>query len=201
MIGIAMGVAVFPGLSRLATLGRTAEMRDELGRAMRMTLFLALPATTGLAVLAAPLIRLIYEHGRFDAASSAETARVLVFYAIGVFATCGLQVVTRAFYAMQDMKTPVRVTAATIVLNLALNLALVGPLGAGGLALATSITAIVNLGACARWRGDGIACSPFGLWPGRRSAPRSPRSSAAPRRGPRTRRSLPPCPGTAPSSG
>jgi putative peptidoglycan lipid II flippase len=149
LIGIAMGVAVFPGLSRLAAEGRREEMGRELGRALRVTLFLGLPATTGLAVLAGPIIALIYRHGAFDAAAAAATTSVLFCYSLGVFATCGLQVVTRAFYALKDMKTPVRVTLATVGLNLVLNLILVWPLADAGLALATSITAVVNLVALA----------------------------------------------------
>ncbi len=145
LIGIAMGVAVFPGLSRLAAAGRTDDMARELMRALRVTLFLAFPATVGLAVLAHPLISVIYQHGRFGAEPTRATAHVLLCYAFGVFSTCGLQVVTRAFFALKDTKTPMVVTAATIALNLALNLALVWSLREAGLALATSITAAVNL--------------------------------------------------------
>jgi putative peptidoglycan lipid II flippase len=145
LIGIAMGVAVFPGLSRLAASGRRGDLERELGRAYRATLFLALPATVGLAVLARPLISLIFEHGKFGAGSTDATAGVLLCYALGVFATCALQVVTRAFYALKDTRTPMLVTAGTVALNLGLNLALVFVLGAAGLALATSITAVVNL--------------------------------------------------------
>jgi putative peptidoglycan lipid II flippase len=145
MIGIAMGVAVFPGLSRLAASGGRGELARELGRAYRMTLFLALPATVGLVVLARPLIALIYEHGKFGAGATDATSDILLCYALGVFATCALQVVTRAFYALKDTRTPMLVTAGTVVLNLGLNLALVFVLGSAGLALATSITAGVNL--------------------------------------------------------
>jgi putative peptidoglycan lipid II flippase len=145
LIGIAMGVAVFPAFSRLAAAGKRGELATEIGHALKLTLFLALPAGVGLAVLSKPLIALIYQHGQFDAVSTDATSQVLLFYAIGVFATCGLQVVTRAFYAAGDMSTPVKVAALVVVLNLGLNLALVGSMKWSGLALATSITAIVNL--------------------------------------------------------
>jgi putative peptidoglycan lipid II flippase len=145
LIGIAIGVAVFPAFSRLAAAGKRDELADAIGHALKLTLFLALPAAVGLAVLAKPLIALIYQHGRFDAVSTTATAEVLLFYAVGVFATCGLQVVTRAFYAAGDMRTPVKVGAAVVVLNLGLNLALVWSMRWSGLALATSVTAIANL--------------------------------------------------------
>jgi putative peptidoglycan lipid II flippase len=145
LVGIALGVVAFPIFARLAKEGRKDELSGRLTEAFRTTLFLALPAAAGLAVLCRPLIELIYEWGKFTAADSAATSRVLLFYAVGIPSFCGLQIVTRVFYAMEDVKTPVRVGLTMVAANLALNLLLVGPMREGGLALATSISATLNL--------------------------------------------------------
>jgi putative peptidoglycan lipid II flippase len=146
LVGIAMAVVVFPVFSAHAKAGRREELGQTLSEALRTTFFLALPAAAGLFVLASPLIALIYEHGvfRFDPDTPA-TARVLRMYALGVPAVCGLQVLTRLFYSLEEVKTPVRVGAAMVMVNLVLNLILVFPLRESGLALATSLSATLNL--------------------------------------------------------
>jgi len=145
LIGVAMGVAVFPRLSRLAAARDDTNFAASVGTALRTTLFLAIPASIGLAVISGPVISLIYERQEFTRASAIITGDVLFHYAFGVAAVCALQVITRAFHSVRDTRTPVLVTAATVVLNLALNLLLVGSMRESGLALATSITAVVNV--------------------------------------------------------
>lgn len=147
LIGIAMAVVVFPLFSRQAKEGRHEELSRSLSEALRITFFLALPAAAGLLALASPLIALIYEHGRFGTADTAATANVLAMYALGVPAYCGLQILTRLYYSLEDVRTPMRVGAAMVLVNLLLNLALVGPMEEAGLALATAISALLNLAA------------------------------------------------------
>jgi putative peptidoglycan lipid II flippase len=149
LIGIAMAVVVFPVFARLAKSGQDRELGHTLGNALRTTFFLSAPAAAGLLVLAAPLTALIFEWGKFGPADSAGTARVLVMYALGVPVFCGLQVMTRLFYAREDVWAPVRVGSAMVLANLTLNLLLVGPMGEAGLALATSLSAVLNLAALA----------------------------------------------------
>ena len=81
---------------------------------------------------------------KFKAVDTRETSAILAMHALGVPAYCALQVVTRLYYSMEDVRTPVRVGAGMVLSNLALNLLLVGPLGASGLALATAISATAS---------------------------------------------------------
>ncbi len=146
MVGIAMAVVIFPVFSAQAKAGKREELGRTLSEALRTTFFLALPSAAGLLVLASPLIALIYEHGAFHYdPDTTATANVLRMYAVGVPAYCGLQVMTRLFYSLEEVKTPVKVGALMVGVNLVLNLILVFPLREGGLALATSISAALNL--------------------------------------------------------
>ncbi len=145
LIGIALGVVVFPVFARQAKAGDRAALGKTLSDALGTTFFLATPAGAGLVALCVPATALIYEWGKFGAADTASTAFVLAMYSLGVPAFCGLQILTRLFYSLEDPMTPVRVGAFMVLLNLALNLTLVWFLGAGGLALATTLSALANL--------------------------------------------------------
>ncbi len=149
IIGIAMGTAAFPLLARLAALDRRNAMAGVTNLSLRVSFFVAVPAAVGLFAVAEPLVRLLFERGAFGAEATRETARVLGAFAVGVPGFCALQIVTRAHYALRDTATPVRVGLAAVLLNLGLNFALVGPLGAAGLALSTSVAAIANFSALA----------------------------------------------------
>ena len=146
LIGIAMGTAVFPLFSRYSAANERGKLRDAAAGALRLTLFMSIPASVGLAILGGPIIRLFFEHGRFGQFTAERTALALLFYASGVWAFCSLQIVTRLFYARKDSKTPVKVAVAMVGLNLVLNLLLIGPLDAAGLALATTVSQTANLG-------------------------------------------------------
>jgi len=145
IVGIALAVVSFPLFARLAKEGKRDELSTKVREALGLTFFLALPSAFGLLALSTPLIELIYERGQFGAADTAATSRVLFMYALGIPAFCGLQIVTRLFYALEDVRTPVRIGAAMVVVNLALNLLLVGPMEEGGLTLATSLSAGLNV--------------------------------------------------------
>jgi putative peptidoglycan lipid II flippase len=144
LIGIAMAIVVFPVFSRQARAGASAALDSTLRQSLRFTFFLSLPATAGLAVLATPLIRLIFERGAFGPADTEATAGVLAMYAVGIPAYCGLQILTRLYYSMEEVRTPVRMGAVMVAVNLVLNLLLVGPLKEAGLSLATALAATLN---------------------------------------------------------
>jgi putative peptidoglycan lipid II flippase len=112
-----------------------------------MMLAMTLPATLGLIVLARPIVALLFERGRFTAADTAATAAALVCYAVGLAGYSIVKVATPTFYAIGRSRVPVLVSVCTVVLNIALNLALVRALGYRGLALGTSIAALANAGA------------------------------------------------------
>jgi putative peptidoglycan lipid II flippase len=87
----------------------------------------------------------LFERGQFDARSTAETAWALQFFALALFAHSGLEIVSRAFYALHDTFTPVAVGIGAMALNIALSIALIAPLAQGGLALANSIATILEV--------------------------------------------------------
>jgi len=165
LIGVAMGTAMLPALASHIVKGDAAATRRTLRDALSFTLFLAVPAAVGLMVLALPIVRFLFEHGRFGADDTEATRRVLLAYAAGIPVICAVQVATRAFYALGDSRTPVRAAMIAMAANLALNLLLVGWLEESGLALATTLAAAVNLVLLARVLGprvEGLLSRGFG---------------------------------------
>src|SRR5205823_7348224 len=108
-------------ISKSAALGNMNEFRSILARGMRLAFLLTIPSTIGLIMLARPIISVIYEHGRFTAAMTEQTAAALQFYAIGLAAYSALKVLTPAFYALDRRTTPMMISFLSIALNLALN--------------------------------------------------------------------------------
>lgn len=154
LFGIAIATAVFPTLSARAARGDYDGMKVSLRRALRTMFFVAVPSAVGLVALRTQIVSLLFEHGQFTSAMTERTGTVIVFYAVGLWAYCGVYVATRLLYSLQNTKTPVRIASAMVVLNLILNFALVGPMKEAGLALATAITSAMTfiflLGAGAR---------------------------------------------------
>ncbi len=128
-------------MRRHAAGNRTEQLGNDLTIGLRLVLFLAVPASAGLILLAEPLARLLFERGEFTAVDTSRTARMIVCYGLGAWASCSLPVLVRGFYALGDLSTPIKTGAAIVGLNLALNLILIWPLAEAGLAVATSISA------------------------------------------------------------
>ena len=141
ILGVAVATAIFPLLSRHAARGDRKRLGEDLSLGLRLVLFLGIPASAGLAMLAHPLAQLLFEHGQFTDADTARTAGMIACYATGVWAFCALPVIVRGYYALGDRLTPVRVGLMAVALNLALNLTLIWPLAENGLALATAASA------------------------------------------------------------
>ena len=144
LFGVSIATAATPAISRLVAQQDFAQIRRTLAGALGLMLFLNLPATVGLMVLARPIIAVIFEHGRFTAADTAATAAALQFYAIGLVGYSIVRIISPTFYALGRSRIPVLVSASSVVVNIALNVTLVRILGYKGLALGTSMTAIVN---------------------------------------------------------
>jgi putative peptidoglycan lipid II flippase len=121
-------------------------LRATLAGAVRLVFALTLPATFGLWALSGPLVRLLYQRGEFQVADTDRTAAALSAYCVGLCAYAAVKVLVPAFYALGDTKTPVRASFLSVAVNLAGNLALMGPLGHVGLALSTSLTMLFNFG-------------------------------------------------------
>lgn len=144
LLGIAVATAIYPLLSRHAARNDHRALSADLTLGLRLVLFLGLPASAGLVLVAQPLARLLFEHGQFTADDTLRASRVIACYAAGVWAFCATPVVVRGYYALGDRATPVRVGLRMVGLNLLLNLTLVWPLAECGLAVATAVTAIVQ---------------------------------------------------------
>lgn len=150
VFGVALATVSLPGLARAAVEGDRTALTNTLSSTLRLVFALTVPASLWLAVMATPLVALLYEHGRFGASDTTQTARALILYCIGLPAFAATAVLTRAFYAIGETATPVRASFVAVAVNLGLNLAFIGPLRFLGLehlglALATSVTSLANM--------------------------------------------------------
>ncbi len=151
VFGVALGTVLFPLLSRHAQRGELDRLGSDLSLGLRLVLMVGLPASAGLVLLAGPLTDVLFRHGAFDAADAAQTALMIATYGVGVWAYCGLLIVVRGFYAVGDARTPLRIGLVLVVLNVALNLTLIWPLGAQALAGSTALCAMLQVFVAIRW--------------------------------------------------
>lgn len=158
VFGVAIGTAAIPTLSRLASEGKLDEFRNTLSDATKLVLLLAVPSACGLIALGTPIVSLVYERGQFDAFDTNMTAWALTAYSVGLAAYAAIKVISPAFFALDDAKTPMYISVASILVHVPTSfgmmmlLSSVGvsperPNGYGhiGVALATSVVATVNL--------------------------------------------------------
>jgi putative peptidoglycan lipid II flippase len=143
LFGMAISTAVFPRMAEQATRDQE-ELRETLSRSLRLILYLTIPASVGLMVMAKPLTAFLLRSGAFGASSTDLVVSALVFYAIALFAHSGIEILSRGYYAMSDTRTPVAFAVMSMVINLVLSLVLVWPFGIKGLAAALSVATIVE---------------------------------------------------------
>ncbi len=145
VLGTSLATAIFPVMSSDAARRDMVSLRLTISRGLRGAVFIAIPAAAGLILVREPLVAVLFQRGRFGANDSLMTASVLGFYAIGM---CGFflqQIVTLAFYSIQDSKMPARTAILSVVTNLFLNLTLIWFMGAPGLALSTSVCSYLQV--------------------------------------------------------
>lgn len=145
IFGVAMGIAVLPMMSGQVARNEIEKLKDTLSFALRLVLFITVPATIGLIVLRFPIINTLFERGEFIPSTTIGVAQALFYYSLGLCAFAGLKVVVPVFYSMYDTKTPVKIGCYAMLANIILNVLLMGPLRHGGLALATSLSALMNI--------------------------------------------------------
>ncbi len=145
VFGVAVGQAALPRLAALAGQQETVRFNEVLENSLRLSLFLALPATAGLIALASPVVAVLFGHGAFDSADISATAQALAAYSLGLPALALVRPLLAAYYARQDARTPVTLAAASIGLFLLLSLLLMPWLGHTGIALATSLASWGNV--------------------------------------------------------
>jgi putative peptidoglycan lipid II flippase len=153
VFGVAIATVAGAGVARQAAARDLPAVRATIGSALRLVAFLNVPSAVGLVVLARPIISLIFEHGRFGPTDTAATADALVFYALGLYGYSAVKVFAPAFYALDEARVPVLGSVLGMVSNVALNVALYPVLGFRGVALGTSLAALVNFAVLAlAWR-------------------------------------------------
>jgi putative peptidoglycan lipid II flippase len=144
LFGVAVSTAALPGLSALAAAGRRREFVSTLNQTVRLSLFLSIPAAAGLSALAVPVVALLFQRGEFGPDAVRATAQALWGYAPGLPAFALVRPLVSAFYARRNTRAPVWAACCGLLVFAALALALMGPLGHAGLALATSASAWAN---------------------------------------------------------
>ncbi len=138
-------MALFPLMSALAAQKKFEELQKTVCRGVRQILFLTVPSSALMIVLALPIVQLLLQSGKFLEKDSQQTAQVLVWFSVGIFAWSAHAILTRGFYALQETWLPVAVGTLVTVIFIPLNIWLKPRLGVSGLALATSIAATVHM--------------------------------------------------------
>lgn len=147
IIGTALGVAILPSISQAIALGKDSEAADVQARAFDLSMLLTLPATLALSVAAGPIIGGLYQGGEYSMEAAAITANILAILVTGLPAYVLVKVLTPAFYARKDVRTPVMIAMAVLILSVPANFLLIPIIGIYSLATVTSAGAWINFAA------------------------------------------------------
>jgi putative peptidoglycan lipid II flippase len=147
LFGVSIATATLPAIARSAAVHNLAEFRDTLSRSIVMILLMTVPSSVGLMVLGESMIGIVYQHGRFTAWDTHQTALALSCYAVGIAGYSILKLVGPAFYALGDARTPMFVSMGSVAVNglCAFTMVRVLHFGHAGLALSLSLVSIVNV--------------------------------------------------------
>ncbi len=149
-----IATAIFPAFSRMAAIHDQAGMRRALSQILRVLLFIVIPSAVGLFVLRVPIIQLLFERGQFTSTTTQAVAWALAFYAFGLIAHSIIEIVNRAYYALQDTRTPVIIAVGAMFLNIVLSVVLIPLVGdstsvvrgpQGALALANTLASMLEM--------------------------------------------------------
>jgi putative peptidoglycan lipid II flippase len=142
---VSVAQAVLPSMSRQAAEGDLVGMKESLAFGLRLTLFITIPAMAGLLACSTPIFSLLFMGGAFDYAKAVNSAQALFYYSLGLSFVAMTRVLAPAFYALKDTRTPVWTAFVAFLLNVFFSLLLMRPLLHGGLALATTLSALANM--------------------------------------------------------
>jgi len=149
IFGVAIASATLPAISRSASSRNFEEFRATLSRSLGIVFLLTVPSAVGLAVLGKSIVGAVYEHGKFSAFDTAQTAQALAWYALGLIGYSAIKVINPAFYALQDSRTPMIISFGSIVVNFVVAMVTVQFLGWGHSGLAMSTSAVATFSAVA----------------------------------------------------
>jgi len=144
LLGAALGTILLPSLSKTHANGQKEEFSALLDWGLRLTLLLTLPAALALAILAVPLLSTLFQHGAFTTTDVLRTREALVAYTVGLSGLILVKILAPAFYARQDIRTPVKIALLTLTLTQLMNLVFIGWLHHAGLALSTGLASCIN---------------------------------------------------------
>jgi putative peptidoglycan lipid II flippase len=142
---VSVAQAVLPSMSRQAAMGEIDQLKESLAFGLRLTLFITIPAMAGLMACSTPIFSLLFMGGKFDYNMAIKSSEALFYYSLGLSFVAMVRVLVPAFYALKDTRTPVIMAFIAFLLNVIFSLVLMGPLLHGGLALATSLSALCNM--------------------------------------------------------
>jgi len=145
VFGVAVATVTLPIVATFAARKDIPNVLSTCASSLRLVFFLTLPSIFFLAIASKPIVSTLYQHGLFTYQDTVFTSQALIFYAFGLFAYAGVRVIAPVFYSLGDTKTPVKVSVLAVAVNVALNLAFMRPLSFRGLALATSLSAMINM--------------------------------------------------------
>ncbi|PKN97851.1 MAG: murein biosynthesis integral membrane protein MurJ [Chloroflexi bacterium HGW-Chloroflexi-4] len=151
VIAQSIAIAAFPTFSAQVANGKKDEMRLSLSSLLRSLMYLTIPASVGMVLLRVPIVSIVYQYGKFDATSTQLVAWALLFYGIGLVGFSVVEIVSRAFYALHDTKTPVLVGVATMIINIGLSFLFLnlfprwGWMPHGGLALSMTAASFLEM--------------------------------------------------------
>jgi len=144
VIGVAISTVILPHLSRHHASSANEDFSQTIDWALRCVLLVGLPAAVVFAMISGPLLSTLLQHGHFDARAVMMTRKSLSMFAIGIAPFMLIKILAAGFYAKQDMRTPVRIGILAMIANMVFNIILIWPLKHAGIALATSLSAILN---------------------------------------------------------
>jgi putative peptidoglycan lipid II flippase len=144
LFGVSIATVALPVISKHAALEKLSNVRSTVSNGLRLMLVLNIPAAVGLIVIALPIVQLIFERGNFMPSDTAATAAALIFYSPGLIGYSAVKIIAPTFYALRDSRTPVLISVGTMIFNITINMILVRVIGYKGLALGTSIAALLN---------------------------------------------------------
>jgi putative peptidoglycan lipid II flippase len=144
VFGIAVSSVSLPMLSKSAIYENYDVLKQQLMDNLNIMAYFIIPSSIGLIILSTPIVRLLFERGKFTAVGTMMSSSALEFYSIGIIAYSAVKILSTAYYSLKDTKTPVKIAGACLLSNVVLNWILMKYLQVGGLALATSISSLIN---------------------------------------------------------
>ena len=144
VFGISISTVIYPALSKKIVNKNFEAVEEDIKRGLNILLFLVVPSMAVLTIYSEDIVRLIFEYGKFNGRAVKITAESLFYYSLGLYFYTAIHLMTRAFYGMKNSRDPVKFSVSAIIINVILNALLIKSMEYRGLALSTSVAAMIN---------------------------------------------------------